>query len=544
GVLEGDLLPGLLHHGRAAGRRALAFVARAAGQAEGSEAVRATPLVSMVSYSIIHRVGVERYLNDAATAGLDGLIVPDLPVEDVPDLLDGLVGKSIVVCDQSEVPRFRMLGAIRHYGRRRLDETEAEELADRHLAYYERLVVDTAATWFGADQLAHANRLRSALPDLRVALDRILSGPEPDRGVVMVTGLSTLWVCLSRLQEGEIWLKRALGAVTDPPARAHFVLGWIQLSTGHRAAARASLARAVELAADSAEADVADQADVLLAVSEAFAGHFDAAVSGGQAALTRRRADGDDASVAVILMLLGEIYCGAARADDARRCAEESERISAAAGELWCRSYALWVRALVLCLRENYADAADVARESLRMKIALQDVAGILLVSEVLCWSMAADGRWADAAQLYAAIQPRGSSFPTSLRDFGYLDDQRAVWGARIVEGLGADKYHEIARSAVTLDTAAIGQLALGAGSAAPTPAAGDPSHGLLTKRESEVAELAAAGLTSRAIATRLFISTRTAEVHVERIMVKLGFTRRAQIAAWWHAESGTASRT
>ncbi len=51
-------------------------------RAEGSEAVRATPLVSMVSYSIIHRVGVERYLNDAATAGLDGLIVPDLPVEE------------------------------------------------------------------------------------------------------------------------------------------------------------------------------------------------------------------------------------------------------------------------------------------------------------------------------------------------------------------------------------------------------------------------------------------------------------------------------
>ena len=36
----------------------------------------------MVSYAIIHRIGVERYLNEAATAGLDGLIVPDLPVEE------------------------------------------------------------------------------------------------------------------------------------------------------------------------------------------------------------------------------------------------------------------------------------------------------------------------------------------------------------------------------------------------------------------------------------------------------------------------------
>ncbi|WP_406696921.1 tryptophan synthase subunit alpha [Singulisphaera sp. Ch08] len=36
----------------------------------------------MVSYSIIHRQGVDRYLREAVTAGIDGLIVPDLPVEE------------------------------------------------------------------------------------------------------------------------------------------------------------------------------------------------------------------------------------------------------------------------------------------------------------------------------------------------------------------------------------------------------------------------------------------------------------------------------
>jgi tryptophan synthase alpha chain len=51
-------------------------------RAEGSARFNDTPLVSMVSYAIIHRVGAERYLNDAATTGLDGLIVPDLPVEE------------------------------------------------------------------------------------------------------------------------------------------------------------------------------------------------------------------------------------------------------------------------------------------------------------------------------------------------------------------------------------------------------------------------------------------------------------------------------
>ena len=42
----------------------------------------ATPIVAMVSYAIIHRQGVDRFLREAVTAGFDGLIVPDLPVEE------------------------------------------------------------------------------------------------------------------------------------------------------------------------------------------------------------------------------------------------------------------------------------------------------------------------------------------------------------------------------------------------------------------------------------------------------------------------------
>lgn len=54
-----------------------------------------------------------------------------------------------------------------------------------------------------------------------------------------------------------------------------------------------------------------------------------------------------------------------------------------------------------------------------------------------------------------------------------------------------------------------------------------------LTRREREVADLVAQGLTNRQIAARLFISERTAESHVEQIRGKLGFHSRAQIAAW-----------
>jgi tryptophan synthase alpha chain len=56
-------------------------------RAETSQtAVAATPLVTMVSYSIVHRHGVEAYVQNAAGAGVDGLIVPDLPVEEAAGL--------------------------------------------------------------------------------------------------------------------------------------------------------------------------------------------------------------------------------------------------------------------------------------------------------------------------------------------------------------------------------------------------------------------------------------------------------------------------
>ncbi|HJY95717.1 MAG TPA: response regulator transcription factor, partial [Streptosporangiaceae bacterium] len=54
-----------------------------------------------------------------------------------------------------------------------------------------------------------------------------------------------------------------------------------------------------------------------------------------------------------------------------------------------------------------------------------------------------------------------------------------------------------------------------------------------LTRREAEVAALAARGLTNRDIAAQLFLSVRTVEVHVDHILTKLGFHTRTQLAAW-----------
>ena len=58
-------------------------------------------------------------------------------------------------------------------------------------------------------------------------------------------------------------------------------------------------------------------------------------------------------------------------------------------------------------------------------------------------------------------------------------------------------------------------------------------ADGELTSREREVTELIAEGLTNSQLAERLFISPKTAAVHVSNILTKLGLSSRVEIAAW-----------
>lgn len=55
-----------------------------------------------------------------------------------------------------------------------------------------------------------------------------------------------------------------------------------------------------------------------------------------------------------------------------------------------------------------------------------------------------------------------------------------------------------------------------------------------LTRRQREVAEHVARGMTNREIARALFISERTAEGHIQQILNALGLRSRTQIAAWF----------
>jgi DNA-binding CsgD family transcriptional regulator len=67
---------------------------------------------------------------------------------------------------------------------------------------------------------------------------------------------------------------------------------------------------------------------------------------------------------------------------------------------------------------------------------------------------------------------------------------------------------------------------------ARPVAARSEPKTPL-TRRELEVARLIADELSSREIASKLFISERTVETHVTHIFNKLGLSSRTQLTRW-----------
>ena len=191
--------------------------------------------------------------------------------------------------------------------------------------------------------------------------------------------------------------------------------------------------------------------------------------------------------------------------------------------------------------RPDEARAAANALERLANKLDRDD----LLATAVL--------QRAQVARLAAGQEPDASALEQAAETFARLElpleeGETRVELARSLAGHRPELAIESARAGLAIferlgaarhaDEAAGLLRELGA-PGRPTPR----SLGELTRRESEVLELVAAGLSNPEIAERLVISPRTAEHHVGRVLAKLGLRNRAEAAAYaarTRAEGGT----
>jgi non-specific serine/threonine protein kinase len=152
---------------------------------------------------------------------------------------------------------------------------------------------------------------------------------------------------------------------------------------------------------------------------------------------------------------------------------------------------------------------------------------------DLLAWAQADAGRFQDAACLLGAADSLWTSF--GLRLFGSEDWLEGMHEAEALcrADLGDRVFDAAFRAGVEMERAEAIALALGR-KEVPTPTSlADSGAVKLTRREQQIAELVADGLSNRAISEKLVISQRTAEGHVENILSKLGFHSRSQVAAW-----------
>ena len=179
----------------------------------------------------------------------------------------------------------------------------------------------------------------------------------------------------------------------------------------------------------------------------------------------------------------------------------------------------------------DLGESKPLFAESLRIADQIDDrVARFYLLDAFGCHA-ALSGQARLAAQLLGAANTVQTEAGANVMPFlaPLLAQARESAGA----ALGARRYTAEFEAGKRLDWDTVLALALGKPAQAADAASGDDGAGLLGKREAEVAQLVADGLTNKQIGARLFISERTVDSHVRSILNKLGFNSRAQIAAW-----------
>ncbi len=454
--------------------------------------------------------------------------------DEILELVRRLVDKSILARDDQH--GYRMLETIRQYGLERLAASgRTERWRLRHRDYYRELAAVHGGRMFSPEQTA--GRLQQVQANLRIALETCFTDPDgAEDGLAMAAALFPLWISGPQLSEGRHWLARGLAEVRRPgPARAHalWVGGWLAVVQTDVAAADTLLSEARTLGARLRLPAVRGYAALCEGMVAMYRGDAETAIERYEEALAHHRAGGEPMGVA--LALIWVCLACSLQGDSPRAVAagEASLALCDEHGDRWIRAYALMALGVEMTRQGRWERAAELTRQSLKVHHTIDDRLGIAFTVEVLAWIAAGQGKFTRAATLSGVLR--------TLRQTAEVMPPEYVLVLRHYEDSQARTQQALGRR--SFKTALARGTALGPDEAIayaleepvteetpPRPAAALPP---LTPRETEVARLAARGLTNQQIADELTVARRTAETHVANIMTKLGCTSRWQITPW-----------
>jgi predicted ATPase/DNA-binding CsgD family transcriptional regulator len=465
-------------------------------------------------------------------------------------LLAALVDKSVLIAVHGEgVTRYRLPETLREFGQERLQESgEYTALRRRHRDWHEQLAAPADTGWLSPQLPEWAARLFRLYANGRAPPDFGPAAPgAPEAGLRIAIHVWTDYYWnRGHASEGRYRLGEALARARAPTvwrARGLLAAGFLAAFSGDRAAAQPLLAKGVGLARQLNDPATHGFAAWVTGYICLFAGdvpqaiaHFEDGLAAPLAAavLGRQRAS----------LLIGLAAAVGVTGDEERAaaCRREVAALTEAGGESirrWYSAYTLWALGVAAWRRGDLDRATGLQQESLRQRERLSSPIGDAYCVEALAWIAASGRQYERAAVLLGAAASLWRPAGMSLDGQQHLAGFRRDCEHQARQALGEQSFRAAYDRGLQLPADDVLAYALQppkqppAGPPEKPRAPAVPGGGPLTPRELQVARLVAGGRSNKQIAAELVISQRTAEGHVERILAKLGFTSRAQVAAW-----------
>jgi non-specific serine/threonine protein kinase len=454
----------------------------------------------------------------------------------VLDLIASLVDRSLVRHEPGApgAPRYLMLETVREYGLERLEDSgEIEGVRRAHAAFF---LADAERAEPGLMKLSlRVEPLEADLGNVREALGWFEREGEAEAVLRLAGALQIYWYVTGRWSEGRAWLERALAAGGGAPdavrAKGLLAAGYLAHYQGD---ARGSpwLRESLALFRAAGDAYRTAFAQFCLGVAEEDEGDYARARADLAEAVATLRAVGDRDVVTYGLLHLGIVAFGEGDLDAAVAFGEEARAAAQEVGDVDAAEAAALHLALVACAQGERRQAAAWFREGFRHNPGWwADAEAVArLLAEVAVLAAGCD-EVERAARLFGAAAARRAEVGEALALPERAVYERAAEVSRTALGEAAFAAAWAAGRAAAEEQALAEVEAVLA--AAERAATADPAgRSGLTRREAEVLRLLVAGQSDRAIGAALFISHRTVECHVSRILAKLGVSNRSGAVA------------